>query len=103
MKLGELRGLIRKTKGSPAVRVRLGEADLNLLIQKTPLLEELEKAFPGGKMVETGLTFNDGTGLLDVEGAAVPLPELDLDVRQDVDEAFELDLSEPEEDDELLV
>ncbi|MGA1831650.1 hypothetical protein [Rhizobium wenxiniae] len=65
MKLGELRSAIRKTKGNPIVKVPLvGGTIFTLTLQKTPLLEELEKAYPGGKGVETGLSFVEQTGLL---------------------------------------
>lgn len=65
MKLGELRGLIRKTKGNPILKTAaLGGVAMTLPLQKSPLLDELERAFPGGKAVETGLTFDEATGLL---------------------------------------
>ncbi|MER9833418.1 hypothetical protein NKJ28_00375 [Mesorhizobium sp. M0145] len=67
MRLGELRGLIRKTKGSPYVNVYPfpgTDKGFRLVLQKTPLLEELERVYPGGKAVETGLEFNVETGML---------------------------------------
>lgn len=67
MKLGELRGAIRKTKGNPYINVFPfpgTDKGFRFYIQKTPLLEELERVYPGGKSVETGLDFNVETGLL---------------------------------------
>ncbi|RWP29883.1 hypothetical protein [Mesorhizobium sp.] len=67
MKLGELRGAIRKTKGNPFVNVFPfpgTDKGFRLFLQKTPLLEELERVYPGGKAVETGLEFNVETGML---------------------------------------
>lgn len=67
MKLGELRGAIRKTKGNPYVNLFPfpgTDKGFRLYLQKTPLLEELERVYPGGKGVETGLEFVEETGLL---------------------------------------
>lgn len=67
MKLGELRGAIRKTKGNPYVNLFPFpgiDKGFRLFLQKTPLLEELERVYPGGKGVETGLEFVEETGLL---------------------------------------
>lgn len=87
MKLGELRGAIRKTKGSPFTIVTISGEAVTLVLQKTPLLEELDRVFPGGKAAETGLTFDAATGKLegfDSAGAAsikavVIEGDLDLD------------------------
>lgn len=71
MKLGELRGLIRKTKGNPYVNVFPfpgTDKGFRFHLQKTPLLEELDRVYPGGKSVETGLEFNVDTGCLKSEG-----------------------------------
>ena len=67
MKLGELRGAIRKTKGNPYMEAYPfpgTDGGFRFVLQKTPLLEELERAYPGGKAVETGLTFDPETGHL---------------------------------------
>ncbi|RWE37461.1 hypothetical protein [Mesorhizobium sp.] len=67
MKLGELRAAIRKTKGAPFMDVAAigpSGATLRLVLQKTPLLEELDRAFPGGKAAETGMTFDVASGHL---------------------------------------
>jgi hypothetical protein len=61
MKLGELRGAIRKLKGHVYFTTDLG---LRFVLQKTPLLEDLERHFPGGKAVETGISFDADTGCL---------------------------------------
>ena len=87
MKLGELRGAIRKTKGNPFTIVTIGGEAVTLVLQKTPLLDELDRVFPGGKAAETGLTFDAATGKLegfDSTGAAsitavVIEGDLDLD------------------------
>lgn len=88
MKLGELRGAIRKTKGSPFTIVTIGGEAVTLVLQKTPLLEELDRVFPGGKATETGLTFDAADGKLegfDTAGAAtvtevVVDDDIDLDI-----------------------
>jgi len=67
MKLGELRALIRKTKGNVYIwQWPFPGTDLafRFAVQKTPLLEELERVYPGGKATETGLSFNVDTGEL---------------------------------------
>jgi len=67
LKLGELRGLIRKTKGNPHINVYPfpgTDKGFTFYLQKTPLLEELDRVYPGGKAVETDLEFNVDTGLL---------------------------------------
>ena len=64
MKLGELRGMIRKTKGAPLIITTLGGVTMTLSLMKTPLLEELERAFPGGKAAETNLNFDEATGVI---------------------------------------
>ena len=75
MKLGELRGAIRKSKGNPFVRTTLvpGGPELSLVLQKNPLYESLEMAFPEGKGQETGLTFNPDNGLLSAEAVSHPV------------------------------
>lgn len=67
MKLGELRGLIRKTSGNPIITLVAPPGAIDswkLAVQKTPLLEELNRIYPGGKGVETDLEFNPETGVL---------------------------------------
>lgn len=67
MKLGELRGAIRKYKGNPYVNLFPfpgSDKGFRIYAQKTPLLEELERVYPGGKSTETGLEFVPETGLL---------------------------------------
>lgn len=67
MKLGELRGAIRKTKGNPIITLAAPPGAIGswkLAVQKTPLLEELERIYPGGKGVETDLEFNPDTCVL---------------------------------------
>lgn len=71
MKLGELRAALRKTKGNPTVVVELVPGKrFDLIIQKTPFFEELDKHFPGGKAVETGLSFDETSGIVRFEGDA---------------------------------
>lgn len=80
MKLGELRGAIRKTKGSPFTIVTIGGEAITLVLQKTPLLEELDRVFPGGKAAETGLMFDAATGKLEGFDAADATTEtIDVD------------------------
>lgn len=64
MKLGELKSKIRGTKGSPTLKVELiSGSTFELALMKGPLMEALDKAFPGGKSVETGLVMDD-TGVI---------------------------------------
>ena len=66
MKLGNLKAAIRATKGNPIIETRLFTEGpmLSLALQKTALLEELDRAYPGGKAVETDLVFDEKTGIL---------------------------------------
>lgn len=65
MKLGELRAAIRKSKAAPAIQASIGGSPtMLLLLQKGSILDALELAFPGGKAVETGLEFDDASGLI---------------------------------------
>lgn len=65
MKLGELRAAIRKSKLAPSVEVSIaGSPLMRLLLQKGSVLGELDTAFPGGKPTETGLNFDEATGLI---------------------------------------
>lgn len=57
MKLGNLKSIIRSTKGSPVLQIELSPGTVTTLaLMKGPLLEALDAAFPGGKAVETGMT-----------------------------------------------
>lgn len=72
MKLGELRAAIRKTKG--AVTIELSptpntDLRMNLSLQKTTLLEELERVYGGKKSTETGMQFDPSTGFIRPEGS----------------------------------
>lgn len=74
MKLGQLKAAIRASKGNPpsvVASLTLGGPLLTLALQKTALLEELDRAYPGGKAVETGLQFSEKTGILEAEFDAV--------------------------------
>lgn len=65
MKLSDLRASIRKSKGNPSIVVALTPGvPMTLVLQKTPLLEELAKAYGSNRATETGLTFDEGTGVL---------------------------------------
>jgi hypothetical protein len=83
MKLGELRAAIRKSKAAPAIQASIGGSPaMLLLLQKGSILNALELAFPGGKAVETGLEFDDSSGLisgppiLEAIGAAAATPTI---------------------------
>lgn len=74
MQLGNLRGAIRKAKGNPVVTVNFAGQPMRFVLMKGPLLDELERAFPGGKAVETGIALNydgDACELIDETGGAV--------------------------------
>lgn len=67
MKLGELRAAIRKTKGNPHINIYPWpgtDKGLRIVAQKTELLKELERVYPGGKSTETGMEFVENTGML---------------------------------------
>lgn len=69
MKLGQIRAAIRGTKGNPLIVTKIhpdGPA-ITLDLQKTPLLAALEDAYPGGKGVETHLTFDKETRIISAE------------------------------------
>jgi hypothetical protein len=74
MKLGNLRGAIRKTKGNPTFTTTFGGVEMTLTLQKGPLLEALGEAFPDG--AETGIEFDSENAILfeAASGAAVPAP-----------------------------
>ena len=57
MKLGNLKSMIRSTKGSPVLQIELSPGSaVTVALMKGPLLVALDEAFPGGKAVETGMT-----------------------------------------------
>lgn len=57
MKLGNLKSMIRSTKGSPVLQIELSPGSaVTVALMKGPLLVALDEAFPGGKAVETSLT-----------------------------------------------
>ena len=88
MKLGQLRASIRAAKGVlPTIEVALypGAPVIPFALQKASLLEELEKAFPGGKATETGLTFDEKTGMLSSEFGASTAPAPVAVIRSDLD------------------
>lgn len=118
MKLGELRGAIRKSKGNPFVRVTLapGIPELSLVLQKNPLYESLDMAFPDGKGQETGLTFNPENGLLSAEAGATPVAishasympaasddEPELDLLGDALSSRADDMLQPSDDSDILI
>ena len=75
MKLGNLKAAIRATKGNPVIETKLFSdgPTLTLALQKTALLEELDRAYPGGKAVETDLIFDEKTCILSADGGAALL------------------------------
>ena len=98
MKLGNLKAAIRATKGNPVIETKLfaDGPTLTLALQKTALLEELDRAYPGGKAVETDLVFNEKTGVLQPTADAVA--HVDRDSYKDaapepLDEPMDLDLT----------
>lgn len=103
MKLGPLRAAIRGTKGNPQIVTRLTAdgPEITLALQKTLLLTSLEEAYPGGKGVETNLTFDENTAILAPEDQAfqarpgfygVPSETAAEAAPEPLDEPFELDL-----------
>lgn len=63
MKLRDLRGAIRNTKGNPSIIIELTPGhSMTLPLQKTPLLAELGRAYEDG--ADTGLTFDPESGVL---------------------------------------
>ena len=68
MKLMELRAALRKP-GNPTMVVDLGNGvPMTIAFQKTPLLEELGKAFNDERTAETGLSYDPETNVLTVDG-----------------------------------
>lgn len=67
MKLGELRKSIREFKGNPTMTLLAppgAKRNMNLVVQKTVLMEELGHIFPDGKAAETDMEFNSETGVI---------------------------------------
>ena len=67
MKLGELRKSIREFKGNPTMTLLAppgAKRNMNLVVQKTVLMEELGHIFPDGKAAETEMEFNSETGVI---------------------------------------
>ena len=87
MELGKLKSAIRSQKGNPAVMVNLGGHMAPVTVQKTSIMETLDKLFEG-RNTETGLYLNDA-GLIAEDGvkkqksgavaAAAPEQSIDLD------------------------
>lgn len=75
MKLGELRAAIRAAKGNPTLQVTLpgSTTKIKLGVMKMILLQQLELAYPLGKMQETGLSFDGSTMMLSFEPAPEPV------------------------------
>lgn len=59
MKLGALKTAIRELTVAPKVMMKLGDHVIQIDAQKTPLLAQLDKTFPGGRTQETGLHVRD--------------------------------------------
>lgn len=106
MKLGELRGAIRKTKGNPIIQ-GVGSIGLSVECMKGPLLEELDRLFPAGRAAETGFEFDTESRVLTIPGCAAWGPSL-IPTEEEVlggslrDDNLLLDLVDADED-ELLV
>ena len=104
MNLMTLRGLIRKP-GNPTMTLDLGNGvPMTIAFQKTPLLEELGKAFNDERTAETGLSYDPETGVLSVDGVVGEAPvtgtvDSDLD---DEDPAYIAESHADDEDDDLL-
>ncbi|UUV43527.1 hypothetical protein RCJOLI_56 [Rhodobacter phage RcJoli] len=97
MKLGNLKAAIRATKGNPVIKTKLfaDGPTLTLALQKTALLEELDRAYPGGKAVETDLTFDEKTCVLSSD-AGLPSNRLENPLPaapEPLGEAVDLDLT----------
>lgn len=73
MKLRDLRGLIRNTKGNPDMVLPI-HGGLSVSLQKTALLKQLADCFGADGSVETGMTFDAATGRLSsIELGAAPV------------------------------
>lgn len=55
MKLGTLKTAIRESNQAPRIRTEFLGQHVDLVLQKTPLLEELDRIYPDGRSQETGL------------------------------------------------
>jgi hypothetical protein len=65
MKLSELRVAVRAYKGNPAIVTELiPNVPMTLVLQKTVFLEELARVYANERTAETGLVFEDATGIL---------------------------------------
>lgn len=111
MKLGQLRAAIRAAKGNPpqiTVTLVPGGPAIKLTLQKDGLLNALVDAYPGGKGVETGLTFDAATGMIGAEAGSVqqaaPIVDLTEDLLSDMLASPLADLPGADEtSDDLLV
>lgn len=80
MKLSELRVAIRAYKGNPSVVAELiAGAPMTLVLQKTVFLEELARVYGNERTAETGLVFDEATGLVAAVQNEWDAPEPDLD------------------------
>lgn len=96
MKLRDLRGAIRKP-GNPSIIIELAPGrPMTLPLQKTPLLEELGRAYGNDSTAETGITYDLDTGIL--SGSATLTLPLSGNPRADY-AAHEMDSLE---DDDIL-
>lgn len=101
MKLSDLRGAIRKTKGNPSVVVEFAPGlRMTLMLQKTPLLEDLGRQFGEDRTAETGLTFDESLNI--ISGPLSPAPH-GIDANEpDLEEAMRPVGGSDDEDDDLL-
>ena len=87
MKLANLRGAIRKTKGPFSLEVPVAGKRMIVFPLKNLFLEELGKHFEGDE--ETGMTFDPETSVISITGQA-PAPTAPAPVEDD--DEFDLDL-----------
>lgn len=93
MKLRELRGLIRKSKGNPKIIIEfVPGVPVELVPQKTALLAALGVAYDDEATAETGLSYDEDTGILSV---------LDSTPRAPRSEPIDDDMADDDEDDLL--
>lgn len=89
MKLANLRGAIRKTKGPFSLEVPVAGKRMIVFPLKNLFLEELGKHFDGDE--ETGMTFDPETSVISIAGQAPTAPapveddEFDLDLDLDLE------------------
>lgn len=89
MKLQQLRAELRKSKGSPHIVIDFGNGDMmQLVLQKTHLIEELGRSFDNDRTAETGIEFNADTGLLTATNlkAHASAPAAAVDFEEDDDD-----------------